>query len=482
MVLSYSTYLGGPNSQYADEVAVDSSGAAYIAGRAYSGFPLVNPVQSYGGQGDAFVAKLSPDGQTLVYATYLGGSYFDAAGGIAVDQSGAAYVTGVSESWNFPTTSGTFQPQNSYACMGDEACAEAFVTKLSPSGSALVYSTFLGAPGADKAGGIAVDTAGNAYVSGITNATRFPVKNAVQSKYAGGGCNQGSYYYPCFDAFVTKLNSAGSALVYSTYLGGDRDEGLYFAELGGIAIDPAGHAYVTGHTESLNFPTFHAIQRAYNGGPIDSYVTKLKPDGSAFVYSTYLGGNNGEYGLGIAADRAGNAYVTGLTSSADFPSTPGSFQPMKDGNIDAFVSKLNPDGSTFEFSTFLGGDKYDAAGSVGLDNANNVYVSGYTASADFPIKQPFQATYAAGPGDAFVSKLSATGAALRYSSFLGGTDADGASGIAVDRTGNAYVVGVTYSTDFPTARPFQPNKAGYDDAFVTKISRTAVAKARPVAI
>jgi hypothetical protein len=357
-------------------------------------------------------------------------------------------------------------------CKGDSACAAAFVSKLSPDGSALVYSTFLGGYGSDAGSGIAVDGAGNAYVMGQTNAADFPTLNAVQPNWGGGLCYQGTSSYPCYDAFVTKLSPDGSSLVYSTYLGGNQDEAYFFGEAGGITIDAAGYAYVTGQTQSFDFPTFNALQPEKATG-VDAYVTKLTPDGSGFVYSTFLGGSFGDYGFGIAADPAGNAYVTGLTGSPDFPTTPDAVQPTKQGDTSAFVSKFTPDGSAFVYSTFLGGTHSESGYGIVADAAGNAYVTGWTESADFPTLNAFQPKYG-GVVDAFITKLVPAGNAFTFSSYLGGSAEDGARGIAMDRRGNAYIVGVTRSTDFPTAKPLQPQNGGSWDAFVTKLGRSPV--------
>jgi hypothetical protein len=475
VVLDYSTYLGGPNADYAFAVAVDKSGSAYVAGQTYGGFPVVNSIQGYAGGGDAFVAKFTPDGSSLEYATYLGGKYFDAAYGIAVDSTGAAYVTGVTESDDFPVTPGAFQTKNgSGSCKGDPACADAFVSKLSPDGSALVYSTYLGGLETESGNGIAVDSTGSAYVMGQTDSANFPTLNAVQPKWGGGECYQGGGNYHCFDAFVTKLSPDGSSLVYSTYLGGNQDEAYFFGEAGGIAIDSAGEAYITGYTDSYNFPTFNAMQTE-KGNNRSAYVTKLTADGTAFVYSTFLGGYiAGGDGFAIAVDPAGIAYVTGF-SGLDFPTTPDAFQPVPPGDnvAVAFVSKFKPDGSAFVYSTFLGGAGGDVGFGIAADDTGNAYVVG-TTSTGFPVLHAIQQNYGGGISDAFITKLTSDGTALHYSSYLGGSTLDDGGGVALDQAGNAYVVGHTESTDFPTLKPLQPNNAGYTNAFVAKVSRKGV--------
>ena len=330
--LVYSTYLG-PSTQGAG-IAVDAQGNAYVTGQTGSTLPTtpgaIQPVFG-GGPVDAFVMKLNPAGSGLVYSTYLGGSDVDFATGIAVDTSGNAYVTGPAGA-GFPTTPGAFQPASG-------GSNHAFVTKLNPDGSALVYSTYLGGNGSDFGAGIAVDADGNAYVTGGTTSTDFPTTpGALQPVITGG------FGY----AFVTKLNPAGSALVYSSYLGGTNGSGMGVNNRGaGIAISAAGSAYVTGFTFSNNFPTTpDAVQPTFAGN-WDAFVTILNPAGSALVYSTYLGGFNGDSGTGIAVDAAGNAYVAGETGSSNFPTTPGAFQPFFHGgggpnrsDGDAFVAKF----------------------------------------------------------------------------------------------------------------------------------------------
>ena len=260
----------------------------------------------------------------LIYSTYLGGSGADEGRGIAVDSSGNAYITGWTDSRDFPTTPGAFQT----------TCCGAFVTKFSPTGSTLVYSTYFGY---GSTSGIAVDSSGNAYVTGYTESTNFPVTPGAFQATCGGG----EPYNNCMDAFVTKLDPSGSALVYSTYLGGSSWDSAY-----GIAVDSAGNAYVTGYTQSSNFPTVNPLQPTYGGGVYDAFVTKLNPSGSALVYSTYLGGSGKDLAWGIAVDSSGNAYVTGSTHSLNFPKTPGAFQTTCNGGTncarygDAFVTKM----------------------------------------------------------------------------------------------------------------------------------------------
>jgi hypothetical protein len=400
----------------------------------------------------------------LSYSTYFGGpTHFgnnaeNIGLGIAVDGAGNTYVTGYTTATDLPTlnpiqgTSGGGAPY----LFGD-----AFVMKLNASGNALVYSTYLGGSGDDSGQGIAVDAAGNAYVTGYTTSTDFPTANALQAANGGGR-----------DGFVAKLNAAGTALVYSTYLGGSGDE---FGR--GIVVDAAGNAYVTGDTSSTDFPTANPLQAGNGGGSTDAFVAKLNGAGTALVYSTYLGGSGDDSGQGIAVDAAGNTYVTGYTTSTDFP-TANSLQPANAGGYDAFVAKLNAAGTTLVYSTYLGGSHSDFGTGIALDAAGNAYVTGYTASVDFPTVNPFQATTGSTypfDVDAFVTKINASGQALVYSTYLGGNGLDEARAIAVDGAGNAYVTGYTDSADFPTVDPFQKGPVGGYDVFVTELNAPGTA-------
>jgi len=408
---------------------------------------------------------------TLSYSTYLGGTANDYGLGIAVDSAGNAYITGATSSSSFPTAS-PIQPTYGGGSLGQ---GDAFVTKLNAAGTALVYSTYLGGSGDDYATGIAVDGAGNAYVTGSTKSPNFPTENPLQPAYNGGG-----------DAFVAKLNAAGSALVYSTYLGGSGED-----HANGIAVDSAGYAFVTGSTESLNFPTENPVQSMLEGATDTTpaaFVTKLNPAGSGLVYSTYLGGSGYTVGNGIAVDSTGYAYVTGTTSSATFPTTPGVFQAAQKGtNYDAFVTKLSATGSALIYSTYLGGGGSDGGEGIAVDSTGNVYVAGATSSSDFPTVNPIQAANGGSTVigqlysvDGFVTKLNSGGTALIYSTYLGGSGEDYATGVAVNSAGEAYVTGITDSSGFPTANALQTYLDGvagtpYSDAFVTKLNAPGTA-------
>jgi hypothetical protein len=479
-VLSWATYLGGSDKESFQSIAVDQAGQAYVTGYTNipgSGFPGTagSSIQSvYGGDiWDAFVTKLNATGTALVYSTYLGGSGIDIGEGIAVDQAGQAYVTGYTNTpgSGFPgTASSSIQSTNA----GGQ---DVFVAKLNAAGTALVYSTYLGGTSTDQGWGIAVDTASNVYVSGFTTTpgSGFPgtAGSLIQSTYGGGGIYG--------DAFVTKLNAAGTALVYSTYLGGSGDDAAY---ANGIAVDQAGQAYVTGFTDTpgSGFPgTASSTIQNMNGGGQDAFVTKLNAAGTALVYSTYLGGSGIDISYGIAVDQLGSAYVTGPTTTAGsgFPGTAGSsIQSTHGGGTwDAFVTKLNAAGTALVYSTYLGGNGVDQGSGIAVNQAGQAYVTGQTntSGSGFPgITGNSIQTTNAGDYDAYVTKLNAAGTALLYSTYLGGSGTDNGTSIAVDQAGQAYVTGNTNTpgSGFPgtAGSSIQSTNAGGErDGFVAKI-------------
>jgi hypothetical protein len=339
-VLVYSTFLGGSDLDSGRGITVDGDGFAYVTGTTASlNFPTTagsaQPV--IGGRNDAFVAKLNRTGSALVYSTFLGGESLDGGIGIAV-RFGNVYVSGSTDSVAFPTTTGAFQ-----TTFGGSQ--DAFLVRLNSTGSALVYSTYLGGNDIEEGRGIALNSSGDAFVTGPTESLNFPTTAGAFQTVFGGGIR---------DAFVTRLNSTGSALVYSTYLGGgNNDQGLSIAT-------EFGTAYVTGSTASSNFPTTAGAFQPTLGGLTDAFVARLNSTGSALIYSSYLGGTGSDSGLGIDLDDYGDAYVTGSTSSSSFPTTAGAFQTAFGGITDAFVTKVNSAGSALVYSTFLGGTGVDS--------------------------------------------------------------------------------------------------------------------------
>ena len=383
----------------------------------------------------------------LIYSTYIGGSLSDFANAIAVDKFGNTYITGGTGSTDFQIRNAT-QP----TLKGVE---DVFVTRINANGSGIVYSTFLGGGGPDEGKGIAVDSIGNAYVTGSAGSFDFPMKGAIQGTWGGSG-----------DVFVTKLNPTGS-LVYSTYLGGNAiDDGR------GIAVDPAGNAYVVGITFSTNFPTVNPFQAA-KGLQQDAFVAKINPTGTAWVYATYLGGNAVDEGYGIAADASGNAYVTGYTGSTNFP-LQSAYRSSNAASVDAFVTKLNPAGSALVYSTYLGGSATDYGTAIAVDSSGSAYIAGVAGSTDFPVASPMQ-LHLAGADDAFVTKFNPAGSALVYSTYLGGGSEDQAYALAIDPAGNAWVTGRTNSSDFPLTNPIQTTRTAFD-MFVTELNAAGTAR------
>ncbi len=360
VVIAYSTYLGGGSADYGYQIAVDPIGQAYVTGlTASANFNTAGAIEGDSPGTDVFVARLNPAGNALAYATYLGGNADDEGNGIAVDDNGFAYVTGTTASTDFNTTAGALQ--------GNQPGRDAFVAKLNPAGNTLAYSTYLGGNGDDRSGfQIAVDSTGSAYVTGLTGSTDFPT-SAVPI--------QGDR--PGIDAYVAKLNPGGTALAYGSYLGGNGADSA-----NGIAIDPIGEAYVIGSTESTDFPVIGGVSGDQD--LTDAFVAKLNPAGDALAYSTHLGGDGNDFGSTVAVDSAGFAYVTGHTDSDDFPAV-NAFQPQSGGTTDAFAAKLNPAGNTLAYSTYLGGRFGDRGNTIGIDSTGAAYIAGATNSADFPL-------------------------------------------------------------------------------------------------
>ena len=467
-VLTYSTYLGGSNTESGQAIAVDATGNAYIAGStASSNFPAAGGYQrSLAGSIDAYVAKLSPGGTGLVYSTYLGGRQsFSQAMGIAVDASGNAYVTGTTSSKTFPTTAGAFQT----AITGGGG----FVAKLNAAGNALLYSTYLAGAYPQA---IRVDASGSAFLAGYTAGGLPTTAGAFRTTKPSASPNH--------SGFVTRLNAAGSALLYSTYLGGSDADDVH-----GLDIDHAGNAYVVGATSSADFPTRNAFQPARKGGK-DAFLSKLDPVGSSLVFSTYVGGTADDSANAVAVDAAGGVYIAGDTFSTDFPRYGGRSKGHNDTVANnAFITEFAPDGVTLVGSGYFGGaacltpdmwscyptQPNDGATAIAVDpTGTNIYVAGYLSSVVVYLNDPVQSTLN-GPTDAFVARFRKP-LNLLYSTRLGGSDVDVANGIAIDPAGNAYVVGTSNGgNDFPaTAGAAQVAAGGSYDVFVAKLSTAGV--------
>src|SRR6266496_3666298 len=401
--LVYSTYLGGGGDDTGSSIAIDQNNNIYVAGTTSStNFPTTPGViaPTYrGGDFDGLVFKLNAQGNGLSYATYLGGEDNDSTEGIAVDANGNAYVTGGSRSHGFPATPNAFQSSNS----GD---TDAYLTKINSTATAYLYSTLLGGSGTDRGSGVAIDTAGNAYISGYTSSVDFPTENAFQNSFGGS-----------FDAFVTRIDtnqSGANSLVFCSYLGGTADDKGY-----GIALDSsASNLFLVGQTSSNNFPVLNPAQ-PLSGGTFDAFISKVSSAG-AKVFTTYLGGSGDDRGSGIAVNSAGEAYITGFTSSTNFP-TASPLQLSNGGAFDAFVAKLNSAGSAFLYSTYLGGSANENTTStvtstnpIALNSSSDAFITGYTSSTNFPTAAPLQAAKAAGQ-DAFIARISDAAPPADYS-------------------------------------------------------------------
>ena len=510
-LIVYAGFVGGSEDDFGNDIAVDAQGNVYIVGNTNSSeqtFPVqVGPDRTFQGGGvcvlgfpcgDAFVAKLNPTGE-LVYAGYIGGTGADSGASIAVDSQGAAYITGFTSSTEatFPVTVGPDLRSNGRT--------DAFVAKINPSGTALVYAGYIGGAESDHDTGIAVDGAGNAYVTGNANSpqTSFPVTVGPDVTHNSFTPNNQST-----DAFIAKVRADGSGLVYAGYIGGVSGD-----TAADVAVDDAGNAYVTGTTflRQDTFPSRVGPDTTFNDGPLDhngdAYIVKVNAAGTGFDYAGFIGGRSSDLGASVAVDHLGNAYVSGQTTSDEnsFPVAVGpdltynaggecpSF-PFNAPCTDAFVAKVKADGTGFEYAGYIGGTNHESGpiavfgnGGVAVDHAGNAYVTGMTFSteASFPVTDgpgfvfneatcgsfPFQ-----GPcGEAFVAKVKADGTALDYAGYLGGRGDDRGNGIAVDGAGNAYVVGTTDFTEagFPVAGGPELTLGGGSDAFVVKISSSS---------
>ncbi|HEV2437505.1 MAG TPA: SBBP repeat-containing protein [Verrucomicrobiae bacterium] len=527
-ILSFSTYFGGNSSETASSVALDTNGFIYIAGQTLSSqFPANSHPRGYqtnfaGGSiiGDAFVAKFDNLGTNLVYLTYLGGSADDAAYALAVDAAGDVYVTGFTDSPNFPVTntvaggveglsnslhiSGIVEPTGYYP-------ADAFVAELSPNGSNLVYSTYLGGSATDAGIGIAVDASGDAYVTGVSYSTNFPTSpNAFQKNLAVTNWAYQAYFNA--NAFVTEIGADGTNLLYSSYLGGTN-----FDQGDGIAVDLSNNVYVTGLAASTNFPTTNAVQQQFvsvmfttNAAPTnqvlitnffngyllngttnltsadDAFVAKFAPGCTSLIYSTFLGGTNSDVANGIAVDGAGHAYVTGWTVSTNFPNTLTNVAGLYNGLTNntslitplltnAFLTQVTWSGSNaaIGYSTVFGGTNFgmDVGYGVTLDASGNVFVVGASSTTNFPaVNTPgLLHTTNAGGSDAFIIAFNTNATSVLFSGYLGGSGNDFGYGVAVDSLTNVYLAGQTASPDFPVFGTRQSSLDGPSDAFLAKI-------------
>jgi hypothetical protein len=460
-VLSYSTYLAGSAGSAGTGIAVDAAGSAYATGYTTSSdFPTTSGAfETSASTTVAYVSKFNAAGTALVYSTFLGGSSYALATAIAIDASHSAYIVGETAATDFPTTCGAFQTTN------NAGARAAFAAKLSVDGSSLIYATYL--TGSSAAGytnplALALDGSGNAYIAGATTASDYPVTHGSFQQVN----NAAALGLP--NAFVTKLNSAGTGLVYSTYLGGSSSLSTAGDVANGIAVDSAGHAFVAGGTTSNDFPvtpgafqsTSHSVAHTF----VTGFVTEFDTSGSTLVYSTYLGGSSADYVNAIAIDSSGNAYVAGSAQSSDFPLTSGAFEgsdyaSFVVGGIAGFVTKLNSGGASLGYSTLIMGSYFASPdlmiSALAVDSSGRAYFGGLAGIPGFPATADALPMPSAEFETGYVMKLNAAGSALDYSSMLAGSN--GPEGhysqvlaVAVDPAGSAYFTGQTYESDFPT--------------------------------
>ncbi|MEW6743348.1 MAG: SBBP repeat-containing protein [Planctomycetota bacterium] len=461
-MLIYCGYIGGVGGEWGWGIAVDGAGAAYVMGATrstQSSFPVtVGPDLTYNGESyDAFVAKLKPQGTGLVYCGYIGGAMSEWGYGIAVDAAGAAYVTGstYSDQSSFPVKVGPDLTYNG----GDY---DAFVAKVTSDGTDLAYCGYVGGLRRDEGFGIAVDSAGAAYVTGSTDSPHgsFPVTVGPDLTYNGGG-----------DAFVAKVTSQGTGLLYCGYVGGASYESGC-----GIAVDATGAAYVSGHTfsDESSFPVTVGPDLTSNGGR-DAFVAKVATGGTSLVYCGYVGGADDDVSFGIGVDAATAAYLAGYTFSdqSSFPVTVGPDLTFNGGYTDAFVAKITSNGARLGYCGYVGGAQADSSYSIAVDASGAAYVTGYTRSdeSSFPVWVGPDLT-SNGELDTFVAKITNDGTGLPYCGYIGGASEDWCYGIAVDAAGAAYVTGKTssYESSFPvTVGPDLTYNGGEEDAFVAKV-------------
>ncbi|MGE5397659.1 MAG: SBBP repeat-containing protein, partial [Chitinophagales bacterium] len=470
VIIDYCGYIGGSDTDYCYAIAVDSTGRAYVAGYTYSsetqGFPVKGgPDTSYnGGSQDAFVARVSADGTTLEYCSYIGGSLDDAVYGIAVDNNGRAYVGGYTESSEtagFPVKEG---PDTSY----NGGSQDAFVARVAADGTTLEYCGYIGGSSGDGASGIAVDNSGRAYVGGYTGSSEtagFPIKGGPDTSYNGGSC----------DIFVTRVAANGNSLDYCGYIGGQKLE-----TCNSIAVDNNGKAYVTGaasSSESEGFPVKGGLDKSFNGSK-DAFIARVAFDGTSLDYCGYIGGSNNEECFSIAVDNNDRAYVTGTTESSEtegFPVKGGPDISYNGGFWDAFVARVAGDGDSLDYCGYIGGKDGDNGKGIGVDSNGQAYVAGVTHSSKeegFPVCGDPNNYHTGDDCEAFVACLAANGHSLEYCSYIGGQEGDAALGVAVDNNNRVYVTGETSSSEtqgFPVRGGPYTSYSGSQDAFVTRV-------------
>ncbi len=454
--LVYSTFIGKGGHEYAYDVTIDNARNAYLTGTVMStDYPTTTGAYDTGHNGnwDAFVTKLNSTADSLIYSTFIGGTQHDEAKALALDASGNVYVAGGTRSPHYPTTANAYDTSFNGG-------SDLFVLKLNGTGSALIYSTFIGGNTWDDANAMALGATGKVYVTGRTYSTDYPVTSGAYDTLP---------YYNTYDVMVTALNGTGSALVFSTFLGGSgSDAGV------AIAVDGSDNVYVAGNTDGSDYPvTTGAYDPSHNGGA-DVFLTKLNSTGAALLYSTFLGGTSYDNAASLAIDASGNAYLTGTTESANYPTTSAAFDTSHNGNKDVFVTKLDNTGATLVYSTFIGGNADEKGHALFPGSKGEIYVTGYVQSADYPTTMGAYDTTLNNTAnyltDVFISRLNDAGSALTYSTFLGGSASEYGYSLVVDGF-HVYVAGITRSSNYPTTTgAYDATHNGNWDVFLTKLS------------
>lgn len=453
-VLTYSTYLGGTGMDQPAGIAADSDGNTFIAGFTRSlNFPLVNPIQSQiAGDSDIFISKVNAEGTAILSSTYIGGAGSDLATGIALGNDGSVFVSGITSSVDFPSVH-AFQP----ALRGS---SDAFVLKLDGGVSTLQFSTYFGGSGDEENSSVAADTSSGAVLAGSTKSADLPLLRPFQASSGGN-----------VDGFIARFDIQG-ALVSSSYLGASGEDRCL-----GVALGGSDEVYLCGLTDSENFPATPGALQTTNAGQPDGFVAKVSSDGSGLVYSTYIGGAGSESVNAVTVSESGEAFITGATSSSDFPTTPDAYRRNFSGgnalNGDAFVAKLQADARGLKYSTYYGGSGGDSGNSIALGPFGIAYIIGATSSANLPMVRPLQSSNGGGLSDAFMVEMNPDGSEVLFSSYFGGSEFDYGTGIALAPSGDLLVAGFTLSPDFPVLNPIQPALSGFlSDGFVAKLSET----------
>lgn len=432
-------------ADYIEAIALDDSGAIYVVGKTASEhFPLVNPFQSTygGGESDGFIAVFAPDGQSLQYSTYIGGSDFEIINDIAISDSGQIIVAGATGSDDFPVANPYQQNRAGFS--------DGFVMVFEPDFLSLTYSTFIGGARWDYLTDVTVASDGSVHFTGYTDSLDYPVLNPIQT------------YQEDYDVFVTGFSPDGQSLSYSTYIGGTEDEQVYE-----IVVDSNGRKYFVGYTKSSDFPVVNAYQSLHKGF-WDGFVTVLSQNGQTIEMSTFLGGSLSDSLHSIQLDSNNRIYVGGSTGSANFPVV-NPYQSAKKGVGDGVLAIFDPNWQSLAYSTFLGGSQGDTIQALLLDNLGRVFAVGYTYSTDFPLANPIQSNNQ-GSTDAFVTAFQPDGQSLFYSTYLGGGKSDVGYGLSLDNNGLAYVGGTTWSENFPVINPYQTDITGYVDGFAAVLN------------